>query len=195
MDITNIWLDESINECVGCGACNSLAPLVFAVNKFERIDVDTSWMFAYNNSTLQDAVDCCPYDVIRVERGYHPAFDNRNILIGRNIRVDKMENIPDVRLAVLDETDLIVVGLTPAQWESFRDCGHGIEKTNAFLESIGTNTATPEDVVLVIGAFDPPRVACAYSKRDIGIVRLKTPYGWRVIVAPNDKVDITNICK
>lgn len=190
MEITNIWLDESVNECTGCGACNAMAPRVFTegTGVYEtKIVVDTTMIWSHHNNDLEKAIDRCPFNVIRCERGFNPAFDDRNILIGSSIRVDKLENVPNVRLAVLDQTNIVIVGLTTEQWDFFRECEPSIDGANKILTHIGALYAAVDgDVVLVIGNFEPPRVAAVCGNSYVGVVRVKAPFGWRIIITEDD---------
>jgi ferredoxin len=65
MSIKKVWLDESDNECIACGACESACPEVFEVNDIMVVkkDVDIS---KYEAGILE-AVDSCPTDVIKYE--------------------------------------------------------------------------------------------------------------------------------
>lgn len=65
MSIKRVWLDESENECISCGACESACPEVFAVpdTMVVKIGVD----FSKYESAILEAVDSCPTEVIKFE--------------------------------------------------------------------------------------------------------------------------------
>ena len=60
MAITKVWLDESSDECVSCGACEATCDAVFEVPK-EGVD------FSAYESEIKDAADSCPAGVIKYE--------------------------------------------------------------------------------------------------------------------------------
>ncbi len=65
MSIKKVYLDETDDECISCGLCESIAPMVFRVpNKMEVIPgVD------YNEyeDEIKEAVESCPTNVIKYE--------------------------------------------------------------------------------------------------------------------------------
>ena len=67
MKITNVWLDESKEDCTMCGLCQTMAPKVFVVpNKMTiRKDADLS-----AQDEIFKAAQACPVNVIAIE------FDN-----------------------------------------------------------------------------------------------------------------------
>ena len=65
MSIKKVWLDESDNECISCGACESACPEVFEVP--EKMTVKNGVDFSKYESAIKDAVNSCPTDVIKYE--------------------------------------------------------------------------------------------------------------------------------
>ncbi len=62
MAITKVWLDESSDECVSCGACEAVCDAVFSVpDKMVVKDVD----FSKYEAGIKDAVEACPSGVIK----------------------------------------------------------------------------------------------------------------------------------
>lgn len=60
--ITKVWIDESEEECVGCGACEAICDPMFRVpHKCEVVGTD----YAKYDADIRDAADCCPAGVIR----------------------------------------------------------------------------------------------------------------------------------
>ncbi len=65
MAITKVWLDESEDECIGCGNCESACPEVFEVP--DKMVVKSGVDFSAYEKEIQEAVDSCPTNVIKVE--------------------------------------------------------------------------------------------------------------------------------
>jgi ferredoxin len=63
MAITKVWLDETSDECVSCGACEAICSDVFTVP--EKMVVNKSADFSAYESEIQEAVDSCPSGVIK----------------------------------------------------------------------------------------------------------------------------------
>lgn len=63
MAITKVWLDETSDECVSCGACEAICADVFTVP--DKMVVNESADFAAYESEIQEAVDSCPSGVIK----------------------------------------------------------------------------------------------------------------------------------
>ena len=60
--ITKVWLDETNDECVECGACEACTDAVFRVeNKCKVLDAD----YSKYEEEIKDAADTCPAGVIR----------------------------------------------------------------------------------------------------------------------------------
>lgn len=60
--ITRVWIDETYDECVGCGACEAGCDAIFRVpHKCEVVGTD----YAKYDTEIRDAVYCCPAGVIR----------------------------------------------------------------------------------------------------------------------------------
>lgn len=64
MAITRVWLDESENECISCGACEAACEAVFSVpdKMVVRDDADLTL-----ENEIIDAADSCPVSVIAIE--------------------------------------------------------------------------------------------------------------------------------
>ena len=65
MAITKVWLDESSDECVSCGACEATCDAVFSVP--EKMQVKEGVDFSAYESEIKDAADSCPAGVITPE--------------------------------------------------------------------------------------------------------------------------------
>ena len=63
MAITKVWLDESNDECVSCGACEATCDAVFSVP--EKMQVKEGVDFSAYESEIKDAADSCPAGVIK----------------------------------------------------------------------------------------------------------------------------------
>lgn len=61
--ITKVWIDETDEECVGCGACEAVCDAMFRVprNKCEVVGTD----YAKYDADIREASECCPAGVIR----------------------------------------------------------------------------------------------------------------------------------
>ncbi len=64
MPIKKVWLDESADECISCGNCETACPEVFEVpDKMKVKNVD----FNDFEAKIKDAVNICPTAVIKYE--------------------------------------------------------------------------------------------------------------------------------
>lgn len=63
MSIKKVWLDESEDECIACGSCESTCPEVFHVK--EKMTVKKDVDFNEYESCILEAVDSCPAGVIK----------------------------------------------------------------------------------------------------------------------------------
>ena len=63
MAITKVWLDESSDECVSCGACEATCDAVFSVP--EKMVVKEGVDFSAYENEIKDAADSCPAGVIK----------------------------------------------------------------------------------------------------------------------------------
>ena len=77
MKITNVWLDESKEDCTMCGLCQSICPKVFVVPEkmSVREDADLSC-----ESEIIEASNACPVNVIAIEFNYSGKRDNTDEL-------------------------------------------------------------------------------------------------------------------
>lgn len=65
MSIKRVWLDESENECISCGACEAACPEVFEVP--DTMIVKRGVDFSKYEAEILDAADSCPTEVIKYE--------------------------------------------------------------------------------------------------------------------------------
>jgi ferredoxin len=65
MSIKRVWLDESENECISCGACELSCPEVFAVP--DKMVVKKGVDLSQFETQILDAIDSCPTEVIKYE--------------------------------------------------------------------------------------------------------------------------------
>lgn len=64
MAISKVWLDESSDSCIACGACESVCPDVFAVE--DKMTVKEADFNAFE-AEIADAASSCPAGVIKFE--------------------------------------------------------------------------------------------------------------------------------
>jgi len=65
MAIRKVWLDESDNECISCGACEISCPEVFEVP--DKMIVKSGVDFSKFEPQILEAVNTCPTEVIKYE--------------------------------------------------------------------------------------------------------------------------------
>jgi len=65
MNIIKVWLDESKEDCISCGLCETLAPEVFEVP--DKMVVKENVDFKLYIDKIKDAADNCPVNVINYE--------------------------------------------------------------------------------------------------------------------------------
>ena len=65
MNIIKVWLDESKEDCISCGLCETLAPEVFEVP--DKMVVKENVDFKLYIDKIKDAADNCPVNVIDYE--------------------------------------------------------------------------------------------------------------------------------
>lgn len=102
--ITRVWIDESEEECVSCGACEACADAIFRVDDKCRI-VGTD--FASYETEIKDAVDICPAEVL------HYSEDEKNIdslkgpaLMSALAKVDMVEPDKENELEPIDSDNV-----------------------------------------------------------------------------------------
>jgi ferredoxin len=66
MAIIKVWLDETTDECISCGNCEAVAPMVFEVP--DKMIVITGVDFTLYENEIKEAVDICPTGVIKIEQ-------------------------------------------------------------------------------------------------------------------------------
>lgn len=64
--ITKVWLDESENECISCGACEALLDKVFLVPDKMIIAEDAEQYFESHADEIREAAQSCPVDTIAI---------------------------------------------------------------------------------------------------------------------------------
>jgi ferredoxin len=67
MAIKKVWLDESENECISCGACETICSEVFEIP--DKMVVVGGVDFSSFESEIIEAADSCPTQVIAYEKG------------------------------------------------------------------------------------------------------------------------------
>jgi ferredoxin len=65
MAIRRVWLDESDNECISCGACEMACSEVFAVP--DKMVVKSGVDFNKYEAQIIEAIESCPTEVIKYE--------------------------------------------------------------------------------------------------------------------------------
>ena len=65
MSIKKVWLDETENECISCGACESACPEVFEVP--DKMKVKSGVDFNEFEAQIKEAAESCPTEVIKYE--------------------------------------------------------------------------------------------------------------------------------
>jgi ferredoxin len=65
MAISKVWLDESSDECISCGNCESICPEVFEIP--DKMVVKAGVDYSKYEKTIQEAIDSCPTNVIKAE--------------------------------------------------------------------------------------------------------------------------------
>jgi ferredoxin len=70
--ITRVWIDESEEECVCCGACECTCEAIFRLSDSEDKAKIVGDDFANYETEIIDAADCCPAGVIRYEKDGKP---------------------------------------------------------------------------------------------------------------------------
>jgi ferredoxin len=65
MAITRVWLDESDNECISCGACEMICPEVFAIP--DKMVVKSGVDFNKFEPQIIESAKSCPTEVIKYE--------------------------------------------------------------------------------------------------------------------------------
>ncbi len=65
MAIKKVWLDESEDECISCGDCESICPEVFEVP--DKMVVKEGVDYSKYEDEIKDAADSCPTQVIKFE--------------------------------------------------------------------------------------------------------------------------------
>ncbi|NLA24341.1 MAG: ferredoxin [Bacteroidales bacterium] len=65
MAIVKVWLDESEDECISCGNCEDVAPMVFEVP--DKMVVKQGVDFSLYEDEIKEAADICPTEVIKFE--------------------------------------------------------------------------------------------------------------------------------
>jgi ferredoxin len=66
MAINKVWLDESENECISCGACEAVCSEVFSVP--DKMKVNEGVDFNQFEPEIIEAAESCPTQVIAYEK-------------------------------------------------------------------------------------------------------------------------------
>lgn len=64
--ITKVWLDESENECISCGACEATIDSVFQVPDKMIIVDGAQAFFESHDEEIREAAEGCPVDTIGI---------------------------------------------------------------------------------------------------------------------------------
>lgn len=64
--ITKVWLDESENQCISCGACEATIDKVFVVPDKMVIKPEASNFFESHDEEIREAAQGCPVDTIAI---------------------------------------------------------------------------------------------------------------------------------
>jgi ferredoxin len=64
--ITKVWLDESENECISCGACEATIDMVFEVPDKMIIVKGSEQYFESHDEEIREAAQGCPVDTIGI---------------------------------------------------------------------------------------------------------------------------------
>lgn len=62
--ITKVWIDESEEKCVYCGACEAVCDAVFGVYTTDHCVIKDADYSKYEVD-IRDAAECCPVDIIK----------------------------------------------------------------------------------------------------------------------------------
>ena len=65
MSIIKVWLDETDDECISCGACETACPEVFEVP--DKMVVRKGVDYSKYDDGIKEAADVCPTSVIKFE--------------------------------------------------------------------------------------------------------------------------------
>ena len=65
MTIKRVWLDETDDECISCGACETECPEVFEVP--DKMVVKSGVDFSQYEEGIKESADLCPTSVIKYE--------------------------------------------------------------------------------------------------------------------------------
>lgn len=106
--IKNVWIDESKEECVSCGACEACADAIFRVDDKCRI-VGTD--FASYETEIKDAVDVCPAEVLHYsEDETHIDSLKSPALMSALAKVDMVEPDKEDEQYIKLNPDIVIVG-------------------------------------------------------------------------------------
>ena len=62
--ITKVWIDESQEQCVSCGACEASCDAIFHLDRKDHVSIIGN-DFATWDTEIRDAVDVCPAEIIK----------------------------------------------------------------------------------------------------------------------------------
>lgn len=62
--ITKVWIDESQEQCVSCGACEAACDAIFHLDRKDHVSI-IGQDFATWDTEIRDAVDVCPAEILK----------------------------------------------------------------------------------------------------------------------------------
>lgn len=69
--ITKVWIDESQEECVSCGACEAACDAIFHLDRKDHVSI-IGQDFATWDTEIRDAVDVCPAEILKFSEDDKP---------------------------------------------------------------------------------------------------------------------------
>jgi ferredoxin len=69
--ITKLWIDESQEQCVSCGACEAACDAIFHLDRKDHVSI-IGKDFATWDTEIRDAVDVCPAEIIKFSEDDKP---------------------------------------------------------------------------------------------------------------------------
>jgi ferredoxin len=69
--ITKLWIDESQEQCVSCGACEAACDAIFYLDSKDHVSI-IGKDFATWDTEIRDAVDMCPAEIIKFSEDNKP---------------------------------------------------------------------------------------------------------------------------
>ena len=69
--ITKVWIDETQEECVSCGACEAACDAIFYLDRKDHVSIVGN-DFATWDTEIRDAADACPAEIIKFSENDQP---------------------------------------------------------------------------------------------------------------------------